>query len=97
MLAWLWLEAGPADTAVKAQRLLIQWHPELALVDLKLKGELAIDLINWLHRRGLRVIVMGGFAVLPPKATRKAAAFVQKPFGAEELFATIQQVMGATL
>ena len=90
-------EARDAATAIDAQRLVIEQNPELALVDLNLEGELAIDFINWLHRRGLRVIVMSGLAVLPPKVASQAAAFLQKPFGAEELFATMHQVMVATM
>jgi DNA-binding response OmpR family regulator len=87
--------AGPADTAIEAQRLVIEGNPELALVDLNLKGELATDLINWLHRRGLRIIVMSGMTI-PPKSVSKGAAFLQKPFGADELFAAVHQVMLAS-
>lgn len=83
---------GPAADPADAKRLVIEQNPELALVDLNLKGELAIGLINWLHARGLRVIVMSGLAV-PPKSINKTTAFLQKPFGPEELFAALHQAM----
>jgi DNA-binding response OmpR family regulator len=83
---------GPTSTMVEAKRLAVDEKPELALVDLNLKGEMAFGLVDWLHRSGLRVIVLTGYAG-PTPSLYKANAIVQKPFGADELVATMQDVM----
>jgi len=66
-------------------------------VDVNLKGEMAYGLIDWMHDRGIRVVVVSGYALLPG-STQKAAAVLQKPFSGAELQATLRQVMnrGAT-
>ena len=83
---------GPTNTIAGAERLSVDEKPELALVDLHLRGEMAFGLVDWLHQRGLRVIVLTGYAGLTPSLD-KANAIVQKPFGADELVATMQDVM----
>ncbi len=83
---------GPAATSHEAERLTIAQSPELALVDLNLGGEQAVGLIKWLLQRKLRVIVMSGMAILP-KMISNDAAFLQKPFGTDELFAAMRQEM----
>jgi DNA-binding response OmpR family regulator len=85
------LVAGPATTPAEAKRLTKVQRPDLVLMDLNLGGELAVDLIHWLHQRRLRVIAMSGVAELP-KSIRDTA-FLQKPFGADELLTTMRDVM----
>jgi DNA-binding response OmpR family regulator len=83
---------GPTATTAEAERLATDRHPDLAVVDVNLKGEMAYGLIDWLHERGVRVIIVTGYAVLP-RAADKAAAILQKPFSGAELRATLCQVM----
>ncbi len=83
---------GPTSKIAEAERLAVDEKPELALVDLYLKGEMSWGLVDWLHQRGLPVIVLSGYAGLNPSLD-KANAIVQKPFGADELVATMQDVM----
>ncbi len=84
--------AGPAANTADAERLIAEETPHLAVVDVNLKGELAYGLIDRMHDRGVRVIVVSGYAVLP-NSTQKAAAVLQKPFSGAELQATLRQVM----
>jgi DNA-binding NtrC family response regulator len=84
--------AGPAANTADAERLIAEDIPHLAVVDVNLKGEMAYGLIERMHDRGVRVVVVSGYAVLP-NATRKAAAILQKPFSGAELQATLRQVM----
>ena len=84
--------AGPAANTADAERLIAEETPHLAVVDVNLKGELAYGLIDRMHDRGVRVIVVSGYAVLP-NSTKKAAAILQKPFSGAELQATLCQVM----
>ena len=84
--------AGPAATTADAERLVAEETPHMAVVDVNLKGEMAYGLIDRMHDRGVRVIVVSGYAVLP-NSTKNAAAILQKPFSGAELRATLRQVM----
>ena len=83
---------GPTSKIAEAERLAVDEKPELALVDLHLKGEMSWGLVDWLHQRGLRVIVLTGYAGLTPSLDR-VHAIVQKPFGAQEVLEAMQKVM----
>ena len=50
--------AGPAATAREAQCLATECPPDLAVVDVNLKGEMAYELMDWLHDRSIRVVVI---------------------------------------
>jgi DNA-binding response OmpR family regulator len=82
--------AGPSATVADAERLVSEQVPELAVVDVRLKGETALDLIDWLHRRGVSVVVVSGFVSMPPG---NAAAVVEKPFSGAELIETLCDVV----
>lgn len=81
---------GPAATPLEAEHLTRAQSPDLALVDLNLDGEEAVDLIQWLVKSDLRVIVMSGLA-MPPTAISKDILFLQKPFSGEELLAALHE------
>lgn len=83
---------GPAATVAEATRLIGSQRPDLALVDVNLKQEMACGLIDDLHERGIPLIIVSGYAV-PPVAMEKAAAFVQKPFSGRELMVAISRVI----
>jgi CheY-like chemotaxis protein len=81
--------AGPAATTAAAERLISE-PPDVALVDLSLRGgERADVLIDQLHDRGVRVIVITGYAAL---AHNKAAALLQKPIDEAQLLACLRPV-----
>jgi DNA-binding NtrC family response regulator len=75
---------GPAATTAGARRFVTEKRPALALVDVNLKAEMATGFIEELHRDGVPVIVMSGYAT-PPVAVGTVAAFLQKPFTGREL------------
>jgi len=83
--------AGPAATLGEAEHLLAARDPAVAIVDINLKGEMAYGLIDRLHDRGVRVVVVSGYAV-PQVAQGKVAAILQKPFSAKSLLAILRQV-----
>ena len=88
---------GPVATTVEADRLICEHVPDVALVDLILKGgERADGLIDRLHDRGIWVIVASGYGFLP-LASGKAAAVLQKPFGETQLLATLRPVIAQRL
>jgi CheY-like chemotaxis protein len=88
---------GPAATTAEADRLLCEHVPDVALVDLILRGgERAHALIDRLHDRGIRVIVASGYGFLP-LSSGKAAAVLQKPFSETQLLATLSPVIGQRL
>ena len=43
---------GPISTIAEAEPLMAEQQPELAVVGLNLKGEMAFDLVDGLHERG---------------------------------------------
>ena len=81
--------AGPAD----ALRLVGEQKPDLAVVDINLRGELAYGLIDQLHDQGVRIVVVSGYAVLAPRLTGKVDAVLQKPFNGPELLAALRHAL----
>ena len=86
---------GPAATVSEAEQHAAAQMPELALIDINLKGEMAYGLIDHLHEKNIPIIVVSGYAVLA-RQTEKVAAFLQKPYKASELIAALHGVVGST-
>lgn len=84
--------AGPIARIVDAEQFLIDEMPDLALVDVNLKGEMAYGLIDRLVEKRIPVVVVSGYAVLP-RSVDKAAAVLQKPFSGAQLLATLRHAM----
>jgi len=81
---------GLAATAAEAERLIAQRTPDVALVDINLRrGEQSHALIDRLHDRGIRVVVITGYGdpSLPPG---KAVAILQKPLREDLLLASLR-------
>jgi hypothetical protein len=56
----------PSAPAPEVPGIIAQHTPDIAFVDIKLRErELAYDLIDFLHERGIRVIIVSGYAVVP--------------------------------
>ncbi len=85
--------AGPAATTADAERLVAERTPDIAIVDINLRGgELANDLIDRLHEQGIPVIVLTGYAVIPlPQG--KTEAILQKPVSKEQLLAILRPII----
>jgi DNA-binding response OmpR family regulator len=85
--------AGPVATPSEARSLAAAHNPDLAIVDVNLSGEMAYDLMDWLHGRGTPVIVISGYGDLPGSLQR-FAAILHKPFTVEALLKALRRVMG---
>jgi CheY-like chemotaxis protein len=86
---------GPAATSTDAVRLIEQVTPDVALVDMSLRGgELAYDLIDRLHVLGIRIVVMSGYDAVPG-VDGKAAAVLEKPVSESSLLASLAPVTTA--
>jgi len=82
--------AGPVATTAAAESLISEQTPDVALVDFSLRGgERADVLIDQLHDRGVRVIVITGYAAL---AAGKAAVILQKPIDETQLLECLRPV-----
>jgi DNA-binding response OmpR family regulator len=79
---------GPTASTPEARRLVAKQRPQIALVDINLKQEMAYDLIEELHGQGVQVIIVSGYAV-PLASMPKIAGFLQKPFNGRELIAAM--------
>jgi CheY-like chemotaxis protein len=91
---WGMIVAGPVATAREAHSLVPECRPDVAIVDVNLKGEMGYKLMDWLYDRGIHVVVISGYEDLP-KSLEKFAAILQKPFTDEVLLATLKRLMGA--
>src|SRR5262245_27856676 len=86
--AWGADVAGPVATTAEAERLLLEYTPDVAIVDIHLRGgELAYGLIDRLHDQRISVVVISGYSNLPPGS---AALFMQKPIVEEQLLAHLR-------
>jgi CheY-like chemotaxis protein len=80
---------GPVATTAAALRLVAETSPDVALVDVNLRGgELAYELIDRLHELGIRIVVMSGDAEVP-RAVGTAAAILEKPVSEDLLLASL--------
>jgi DNA-binding response OmpR family regulator len=86
---------GPVATTADAMKLVERQAPELAVVDINLKGEKAYALIEWLGERRIGVLVGTGY-VLPPGSVDKAAAILQKPYSGPELLDALVKALRRT-
>lgn len=81
---------GPAATTADAERLISERAPDVALIDINLRGgERAYDLIDRLHGRGIRVVVISGYSDVP-LALAKAVAILPKPVDEAQLLASLR-------
>ncbi len=78
---------GPVATSWDAERLMIERSPELAIVDIHLKGEVSFNLIDRLQQAGIPVLAMSGLAGHSRLAN--AVAVLQKPFSGSDLLAAL--------
>jgi len=83
---------GPVATVEEAKCVAVERRPDLAVVDVNLKGEMAYQFMDWLHDRSIRVIVISGYEDLP-RSLEKFAAILHKPFTTATLLKTLQRVM----
>ena len=83
---------GPVATVIDARRLVSERAPNVALVDINLRnGELSYDLIDWLHARGIPIIVISGYPEVA-LAKDKAVAILPKPMREDLLLASLRSV-----
>lgn len=83
---------GPVATIADARQLALEHLPDVALVDINLRnGEQSYGLIDWLHERGIRIVVISGYPDVSP-AKDKASAILPKPIRAELLLASLRSV-----
>lgn len=85
---------GPASNIAEATRILGESRIDVALVDINLQGELAYDLIESISRRGIPIVVVTGYEVLPRLGDR-AHAVLKKPIRAEQLLRVLRKIAAA--
>jgi ActR/RegA family two-component response regulator len=82
---------GPVATTADAMRLVSESTPDVAIVDINLRdGELSYELIDWLQDRGIRIVVLTGYADVSFQEG-KVAAILQKPARDEVLIASLRE------
>jgi FixJ family two-component response regulator len=84
--------AGPVATTADARSVTLERSPAVALVDINLRnGERSYELIDWLHERGVRIIVISGYPDIF-LARDKAIAILPKPMREDILLASLRSV-----
>jgi CheY-like chemotaxis protein len=82
---------GPVATTADAMRLVSERIPDVAIVDINLRdGERSYELIDRLQDRGIRIVVLTGYADVPLQKG-KAAVVLQKPARDEVLIASLRK------
>src|SRR5262249_7123190 len=77
--AWGAEVVGPVATTTDAVRVISERTPDVALVDINLRGgERSYELIDRLYDRGIGVVFISGYADVS-QAKGRAAAILQKP------------------
>ncbi len=82
---------GPAATTAEAQNLIAQCLPDVALVDIHLRGgEQSNSLVISLREQGVRVIMLSGSFESPPAAT--SVTLLEKPVSEPMLLAHLNPI-----
>ena len=82
---------GMADTLEDAEPLIAEQVFDLALVDINLKDGAAIELMERLDQRGVRVIALSSHPAVRASVSN-AAAILQKPLGRRELLHALTKI-----
>ena len=86
--------AGPAATIAAAEALLAHLSPDVAIVDVHLRGgEHSNALIAGLNERGVPVLVLTGSPELPPLPLVGATAILEKPVSETALLAHLHPLI----
>jgi DNA-binding response OmpR family regulator len=85
---------GPAATVAEAEQLLLTLTPDVAIVDINLRGEMAHGLIDRLHMRGVPIVITSGYDVFS-SVKDKVAAILTKPFRASSLLTHLRRIIAA--
>jgi DNA-binding NtrC family response regulator len=85
--------AGPAATISDADRLVAERTPDVAIVDMNLRGgERANDLIDRLHKQRIPVVVITGYTTVS-LPSGQAEAVLQKPVSVEKFVAVLRPII----
>jgi CheY-like chemotaxis protein len=88
--------AGPAATIADAQRLMAEQRPDVAVVDIHLRGgEMAYSLIDQLRELDIRIVVTSGYHDLP-LVEGKVAAILHKPVDEAQLIGSLRPTEAST-
>ena len=84
--------SGPAATIADAERLIADLKPDVAIVDINLRGERANPLLDRLQEEGIPVIVITGYTEVSLQPG-KVEAILQKPVSVEQFLANLRPIV----
>jgi DNA-binding response OmpR family regulator len=84
--------SGPAATIADAERLIADRKPDVAIVDINLRGERANPLLDRLQEEGIPVIVITGYTEVSLQPG-KVEAILQKPVSVEQFLAILRPIV----
>ncbi len=88
---------GPATTVPQALALAETGAPDIAIIDIDLRGEMAFSVADRLISRGIPVILTTGFAPswLPPRYA--GVPILEKPYRGQDLIDLVVRELAATM
>ena len=86
--------SGPVASVAAARELVAKKLPTIALIDVNLGGEMAYGLIDQLLEKGVAVVVVSGYELLPT-LEGKVAAILTKPIRTSALLAALRRIAPA--
>jgi CheY-like chemotaxis protein len=87
--------AGTASTVAEAISLIESASVDAALVDMNLQGEMAYGVVDALNARGIPVVAVTGYDVMP-EFEHKVSAFLTKPVRTEALITAFRGIAAPT-
>ena len=87
---------GPAATVAEADQLLLTLTPDVAIVDINLRGEMAYGLIDRLRMKDVPTIATSGHDAFS-LGNEKVTEVLTKPFRASSLLAHLRRITAARL
>ena len=85
--------AGPAATIADAGRLIADRKPDVAIVDINLRGERANPLLDRLQEEGIPAIVITGYTEVSLRPGTVVEAILQKPVSVEQFLAILRPIV----
>jgi DNA-binding response OmpR family regulator len=87
--------AGPAATTAEAREVILGGRPDVAMVDLHLRGENSYNLIAQLCREGIPVIMLSGSIESSAPALHEGVTMLEKPVREEQILEHLKPIARA--
>ncbi len=85
---------GPAGTVDQARRLLKNQRVDAAILDLNLRGDMAVDFVEQLSAAGVPCVIVSGYGRGSLPESLEAIPSLEKPVSYEKVIEMVRNVLG---